>query len=54
MSTSTRDGEHAEPPLGWAEIQEDIRIAEDQITRGQGVEHDAAREQVLTRLFGQR
>jgi antitoxin YefM len=32
------------------EVLEDIRIAEAQIARGEGVEHDEAREQVLARL----
>jgi prevent-host-death family protein len=33
-----------------AEVLEDIRIAEEQIARGEGVEHDRARELVLARL----
>lgn len=32
------------------EVLEDIRIAEAQIARGEGVEHDEARQQVLARL----
>jgi hypothetical protein len=31
-------------------ILDDIRIAEEQIARGEGVEHDAARAEVLSRL----
>lgn len=31
-------------------ILRDIRVAEEQIARGEGMEHDAAREQVLSRL----
>jgi hypothetical protein len=37
-------------PDGCA-VLEDIRIAEAQIGRGEGVEHDAAREQVRNRLL---
>jgi hypothetical protein len=33
-----------------AEVLEDIRVAEEQIARGEGVEHEAARELVLARL----
>ena len=33
-----------------AEVLEDIRVAEEQIARGEGVEHDRARELVLARL----
>jgi prevent-host-death family protein len=33
-----------------AAVLEDIRIAEEQIARGEGLEHDQAREMVLARL----
>jgi antitoxin YefM len=33
-----------------AAVLEDIRIAEEQIARGEGVEHDDALEQVLARI----
>lgn len=33
-----------------AEVLEDIRVAEEQIARGEGVEHYEARERVLARL----
>ena len=33
-----------------AEVLEDVRIAEEQIARGEGVDHDTARELVLARL----
>lgn len=33
-----------------AEVLEDIRIAEEQIARGEGMEHDAAEQEVLARL----
>lgn len=32
------------------EVLDDIRVAEEQIARGEGIEHDQAREQVLARL----
>ncbi|HEX6373173.1 MAG TPA: hypothetical protein VF006_29890 [Longimicrobium sp.] len=32
-------------------VLEDVRIAEEQVARGEGVEHDVARAQVLSRLF---
>lgn len=32
------------------EVLEDIRIAEEQIARGEGMEHDAAEQEVLARL----
>jgi hypothetical protein len=46
-------------PLGHAEVVDDIRVAEEQIARGEGVEHDEARRGILARLrdrvgFGQR
>jgi hypothetical protein len=33
-----------------AAVLGDIRVAEDQIARGEGVEHDLAKQQVLGRL----
>ena len=36
--------------LDRAELAEDIRIAEAQLDRGEGVPHDVAREQVLSLL----
>lgn len=33
-----------------AEVLEDIRVAEEQIARGEGIEHDEAKQQVLARL----
>ena len=33
-----------------AEVLEDIRVAEEQIARGEGVEHEDAKQQVLARL----
>lgn len=33
-----------------AEVLEDIRLAEQQVARGEAVEHDEARRQVLARL----
>lgn len=33
-----------------AELLEDIQIAEEQLARGEGVEHEAAKQQVLARL----
>ncbi len=33
-----------------AEVLEDIRLAEEQVARGEGVEHDEARRRVLARL----
>jgi antitoxin YefM len=36
--------------LERAEVLEDIRVAEEQIARGEGVEHDAAKEMILARL----
>lgn len=33
-----------------AELLEDIRTAEDQLSRGEGIEHETAKEQVLSRL----
>ena len=33
-----------------AEVLEDIRLAEEQVSRGEGVEHDEAKRQVLARL----
>ena len=36
--------------LERAEVLEDIRIAEEQIARGEGIEHDEAKRQVLARL----
>lgn len=33
-----------------ADLLEDIRIAEDQIARGEGIPHEVAREQVMARL----
>lgn len=33
-----------------AEVLEDIRVAEEQIARGEGVEHDEAKRQVLARF----
>jgi antitoxin YefM len=33
-----------------AEVLEDIRVAEEQIARGEGVDHETAREMVLARL----
>jgi len=33
-----------------AEVLEDIRIAEEQVARGEGIEHDEAKRQVLARL----
>jgi hypothetical protein len=35
---------------GMRGVINDIRMAEKQIARGEGVEHDAARSQVLSRL----
>ncbi len=36
----------APPPLGEdCEVLEDIRVAEEQVARGEGVEHDEAKEQ---------
>lgn len=32
------------------EVLEDIRIAEEQIARGEGMEHDAAEQEILARL----
>ena len=32
------------------EVLEDIRVAEEQIARGEGIEHDEAKRQVLARL----
>lgn len=32
------------------EVLEDIRVAEEQIARGEGIEHEDARRQVLARL----
>lgn len=36
--------------LERAEVLEDIRIAEEQIAAGEGVEHEEAKRQVLARL----
>jgi prevent-host-death family protein len=36
--------------LERAEVLEDIRIAEEQVARGEGIEHDEAKRQVLARL----
>ncbi|HEV3049317.1 MAG TPA: hypothetical protein VGX50_03370 [Longimicrobium sp.] len=50
MSTSADD---AKPTADLSEetaLLADIRDAEDQIARGEGVEHDEARSQVLARL----
>jgi hypothetical protein len=33
-----------------AEVLNEIRVAEEQISRGEGIEHDEARRQVLARL----
>ncbi len=33
-----------------AELLEDVRVAEEQLARGEGVEHEAAKQQVLARL----
>jgi antitoxin YefM len=33
-----------------AEVLEDIRTAEEQLARGEGVEHEAAKQQTLARL----
>jgi prevent-host-death family protein len=33
-----------------AEVLEDIRLAEEQVARGEGVEHDEAKRHVLARL----
>lgn len=33
-----------------AELLEDVRIAEEQIASGEGIEHDEARQRVLARL----
>ena len=33
-----------------AEVLEDIRVAEDQFARGEGIDHDDAKRQVLARL----
>jgi len=33
-----------------AEVLEDIRVAEEQIARGEGIEHEEARRQVMARL----
>ncbi|HEX8692839.1 MAG TPA: type II toxin-antitoxin system Phd/YefM family antitoxin [Longimicrobium sp.] len=33
-----------------AELLEDVRVAEEQIARGEGIEHDEARQRVLARL----
>lgn len=33
-----------------AEVLEDIRLAEEQVARGEGVEHNEAKRQVLARL----
>ncbi|HYW11348.1 MAG TPA: type II toxin-antitoxin system Phd/YefM family antitoxin [Longimicrobium sp.] len=33
-----------------AEVLEDIRVAEEQIARGEGIEHDAAEQQILARI----
>lgn len=33
-----------------AEVLEDIRVAEEQIARGEGIEHEDAKQQVLARL----
>jgi antitoxin YefM len=33
-----------------AEVLEDIRIAEEQIARGEGIEHDVAEQQLLARF----
>jgi hypothetical protein len=37
-----------------AELLNDIRVAEEQIARGEGVEHDVARREILARLCGRR
>jgi prevent-host-death family protein len=36
--------------LDRAELAEDVRVAEAQVDRGEGVPHDVAREQILTLL----
>ena len=33
-----------------AEVLDDIRVAEEQVARGEGIEHDDAQRQVLARL----
>jgi antitoxin YefM len=33
-----------------AEVLEDVRVAEEQIARGEGIEHEEAKRQVLARL----
>jgi len=33
-----------------AELLEDIRVADEQIARGEGIPHEVAREQVMARL----
>jgi hypothetical protein len=44
-------GEHdRERLIKAAEILEDIRVAEEQIARGEGVEHDEAKHRILARL----
>lgn len=50
MSTSTDDVTPAQARSEEAAVLVDIRVAEDQIARGEGVEHDKAGAQVLARL----
>jgi|GEM_PF-6848810 len=50
MRTAADAENPTEPNLEAARVLTDIRVAEDQIARGEGVAHDAAREQVLARL----
>lgn len=41
-----------DPNVEVDQLRHDIRTAEAQLDAGEGVEHDAAREQVLARLLG--
>lgn len=50
MNKPIHDDKRSEALDAWAAVRADIRVAEEQIARGEGVEHDAARQQVLARL----
>jgi hypothetical protein len=45
-----RPGSETNPSDERALVLEDVRIAEEQIARGEGVAHDEAKRRVLTRL----
>lgn len=51
MSTAARQHRNPNRANEAAEVLDDIRIAEAEIARGEGVEHEAAKAQVLAHLL---